>query len=61
MGALRSASAPDLLSPRRQKALRAAEARVMAAQVALAASPSPLAQLDRISGRHQRRCDQQSQ
>jgi phenylalanine-4-hydroxylase len=48
MGALRSASTPGLLSPRRQKALGAAEARVRAAQVALAASPSPLAQLDRM-------------
>jgi phenylalanine-4-hydroxylase len=48
MGALRSASTSGLCSPRRQRALLAAEARVVAAQVALAAAPSPLAQLDRM-------------
>ncbi len=48
LGGLRSASAPGKHPPRRQRALQAAEARVVAAQVALAASPSPLAQLDRM-------------
>jgi phenylalanine-4-hydroxylase len=42
LGALRSAS------PRRRRALIAAEARVEAAHAALASAPSPLAQLDRL-------------
>jgi phenylalanine-4-hydroxylase len=42
LGALRSAA------PRRRRSLLAAEARVEAAQAALAAVPSPLAQLDRL-------------
>jgi len=42
LGALRSAS------PRRRRSLLAAEARVEAAQAALAGAPSPLAQLDRL-------------
>lgn len=48
LGALRSASTPGSHSIRRQRAVLAAEARVGNAQVALAASPSPLAQLDRM-------------
>lgn len=48
LGALRSASTSNSRPPRRQRALLAAEARVVAAQVASAAAPSPLAQLDRM-------------